>query len=141
MCAVRGSRCRNQTEAGSIDFRVRVVGSCVDATNLEVQKSNGHVLEQTLKQTHDRFDVGEVTLTDVAQSQAQLAAGKTQELAAESQLTTTRSNFRRIIGTEPTNLAPDSPVDRFLPSSAAFRTGETAIAANPAETRDTSANG
>jgi outer membrane protein len=73
------------------------------------------VLEQTLKQTRDRFNVGEVTRTDVAQSEAQLAAGKTQELTAESNLTTTRSNFRRIIGNEPENLAPGSPVDRFLP--------------------------
>src|SRR6478609_5517758 len=73
------------------------------------------VLEQTLKQTRDRFNVGEVTRTDVAQSEAQLAAGKTQALTAESNLTTTRANFRRIIGSEPVNLAPGSPVDRFLP--------------------------
>jgi len=86
-----------------------------DSAIVEVQKSNVRVLEQTLKQTRDRFNVGEVTRTDVAQSEAQLAAGKTQELTAESNLTTTRSNFRRIIGNEPTNLAPGSPVDRFLP--------------------------
>jgi outer membrane protein len=84
---------------------------------LEVQKSNVRVLEQTLKQTRDRFNVGEVTRTDVAQSEAQLAAGKTQELTAEANLTTTRSNFRRIIGNEPENLAPGSPVDRFLPAT------------------------
>ncbi len=58
-----------------------------------------------------------VTRTDVAQSEAQLAAGKTQELTAEANLTTTRSNFRRIIGNEPENLAPGSPVDRFLPGT------------------------
>ncbi|MDI4231553.1 TolC family outer membrane protein [Bradyrhizobium sp. 31Argb] len=86
-----------------------------DAAIVEVQRSNTRVLEQTLKQTRDRFNVGEVTRTDVAQSEAQLAAGRTQQLTAESQLTTTRSNFRRIIGSEPTNLAPGSPVDRFLP--------------------------
>ena len=62
------------------------------------------MLEQTLKQTRDRFNVGEVTRTDVAQSEAQLAAGKTQLLTAEANLTTTRSNFRRIIGNEPENL-------------------------------------
>jgi outer membrane protein len=88
-----------------------------DAAILEVQKSNTRVLEQTLKQTQDRFNVGEVTRTDVAQSEAQLAAGKTQELAAEATLTTTRSNFRRIIGNEPEALAPGSPVDRYLPPS------------------------
>jgi len=88
-----------------------------DSAIVEVQKSNVRVLEQTLKQTRDRFNVGEVTRTDVAQSEAQLAAGKTQELTAESNITTTRSNFRRIIGNEPSNLAPGSPVDRFLPST------------------------
>ncbi|MBW7967695.1 TolC family outer membrane protein [Bradyrhizobium sp. BR 10261] len=90
-----------------------------DSATLEVQRSNVRVLEQTLKQTRDRFNVGEVTRTDVAQSEAQLAAGKTQALTAESTLTTTRANFRRIIGNEPTNLAPGSPVDRFLPPSLA----------------------
>ncbi|WP_213775218.1 TolC family outer membrane protein [Bradyrhizobium sp. dw_78] len=88
-----------------------------DAAIVEVQRSNTRVLEQTLKQTQDRFNVGEVTRTDVAQSEAQLAAGRTQQLAAESQLTTTRSNFRRIIGNEPEALAPGSPVDRFLPAA------------------------
>lgn len=88
-----------------------------DSATLEVQKSNVRVLEQTLKQTRDRFNVGEVTRTDVAQSEAQLAAGKTQALTAESNLTTTRANFRRIIGNDPVNLAPGSPVDRFLPPS------------------------
>ena len=88
-----------------------------DAAIVEVQKSNVRVLEQTLKQTQDRFNVGEVTRTDVAQSEAQLAAGKTQELTAEANLVTTKSNFRRIIGNEPSNEAPGSPVDRFLPAT------------------------
>jgi len=88
-----------------------------DAAIVEVQKSNVRVLEQTLKQTRDRFNVGEVTRTDVAQSEAQLAAGRTQLLTAESNLVTTKANFRRIIGNEPEALAPGSPVDRFLPPS------------------------
>jgi len=88
-----------------------------DSAIVEVQKSNVRVLEQTLKQTRDRFNVGEVTRTDVAQSEAQLAAGKTQELTAESNLVTTQANYRRVIGNEPVNLAPGSPVDRFLPPS------------------------
>jgi outer membrane protein len=88
-----------------------------DSAIVEVQRSNTRVLEQTLKQTRDRFNVGEVTRTDVAQSEAQLAAGKTQQLTAESNLNTTRSNFRRIIGNEPENLAPGSPVDRYLPGT------------------------
>jgi outer membrane protein len=88
-----------------------------DAAIVEVHRSNVRVLEQTLKQTRDRFSVGEVTRTDVAQSEAQLAAGKTQLLAAEATLTTTKANFHRIIGNEPDALAPGSPVDRYLPGT------------------------
>ena len=88
-----------------------------DSATVEVNKSNVRVLEQTLKQTRDRFNVGEVTRTDVAQSEAQLAAGRTLEQQAEATLTATRANYRRIIGNEPTNLAPGSPVDRFLPGT------------------------
>src|ERR1700712_3462738 len=88
-----------------------------DAAIVEVQRSNVRVLEKTLKQTKDRFNVGEVTRTDVAQSEAQLAAGRTQLPTAESNLVTTKANFRRIIGSEPVALAAGSPVDRYLPPS------------------------
>ncbi|UFZ05791.1 TolC family outer membrane protein [Bradyrhizobium ontarionense] len=101
-----------------------------DSAIVEVQRSNTRVLEQTLKQTRDRFNVGEVTRTDVAQSEAQLAAGRTQQLTAESNLTTTRSNFRRIIGNDPENLAPGAPVDRFLPSTLQ-QAISTALTENP----------
>ena len=101
-----------------------------DSAIVEVQRSNTRVLEQTLKQTQDRFNVGEVTRTDVAQSEAQLAAGRTQQLTAESNLTTTRSKFRQVIGNEPQNLAPGSPVDRFLPATLAAAV-ELGLTQNP----------
>jgi outer membrane protein len=86
-----------------------------DSAIVEVNRSNVRVLEQTLKQTQDRFNVGEVTRTDVAQSQAQLAAGQTQLQTAISNLTTTAANYRKAIGVEPVGLSPGSPVDRVLP--------------------------
>ena len=86
-----------------------------DTASLEVQRSNVRVLQETLKQTNDRFQVGEVTRTDVAQAEAQLAAGQSAMLAAESTLNTSRANYRQVIGVEPVNLAPGSPVDRFSP--------------------------
>src|SRR3954454_2120894 len=101
-----------------------------DSAIVEVQRSNTRVLEQTLKQTRDRFNVGEVTRTDVAQSEAQLAAGRTQQLTAESNLTATRSNFRRITGSEPVALQPGSPVDRYLPVTLAAAV-ELALIENP----------
>jgi outer membrane protein len=104
-----------------------------DTANLEVQQNNVRVLQRTLKDTHNRFDAGQVTSTDVAQAEAQLAGGEATLHAAESTLMTTRANFRRIIGVEAANIAPASPVDRLTPTTlaAAITVG---IAENPSVT-------
>jgi len=88
-----------------------------DSANLDVQQNNVRVLQRTLTDTRNRFSAGQVTSTDVAQSEAQLAAGEATLHAAESTLMTTRANYRRIIGIDPANLAPASPVDRLAPST------------------------
>jgi len=104
-----------------------------DAANLEVQQNNIRVLQRTLRDTQNRFSAGQVTSTDVAQAEAQLAAGEAGLHAAESTLMTTRANYRRIIGVEPSNLAPAAPVDRLAPTTlnAAIAVGS---AENPAVT-------
>ncbi len=90
-----------------------------DTANLEVQQNNFRVLQHMLKDTRDRFAAGQVTATDVAQSEAQLAEGEATLHAAEATLTTTRANYRRIIGNDPENLSPATPVERFAPSTLA----------------------
>jgi len=75
------------------------------------------VLTEQLKQTRDRFNVGEVTRTDVAQAESRLAAGRSALLGAQSNYITSRANYRRIIGVEPGHLAPGTPVDRLSPSA------------------------
>ena len=104
-----------------------------DSANLEVQQNNVRVLQRTLTDTNNRFTAGQVTSTDVAQSEAQLAAGESTMHAAESVLMTTRANYKRIIGAEPASLAPASSVDRLAPSTlnAAIAAG---IAQNPSVT-------
>src|SRR5579862_3685905 len=88
-----------------------------DSADLEVQHNNVRVLQRTLQDTRNRFAAGQVTSTDVAQSEAQLAAAEATMHAAESTLMTTRANYRRIIGNEPANLAPAAAVDRLAPST------------------------
>jgi outer membrane protein len=104
-----------------------------DTANLDVQQNNIRVLQRTLKDTRNRFTAGQVTATDVAQAEAQLAAGEASLHAAESTLMTTKANYRRIIGVDPANLAPASPVDRLAPNNlnAAIAVG---IAENPSVT-------
>ena len=88
-----------------------------DAAILQLQRSNVEVLQEQLRQTRDRFNVGEVTRTDVAQSESRLAASRASMLTAESNYTTSRANYRQVIGVEPGTLAPGSPVDRLSPQS------------------------
>ena len=68
-----------------------------------------------MRQTRDRFNVGEVTRTDVAQSESSLAAGRSQVLSAEANYTTSLATYRQVIGVDPGKLAPGTPVDRFSP--------------------------
>lgn len=90
-----------------------------DAAVLELQRSNVNVLEATLRQTRDRFSAGEVTRTDVAQAESRLAGGRSQLLAAESNYTTSKANYRQVIGVEPGRLRAAMPVDRFSPRTLA----------------------
>jgi outer membrane protein len=86
-----------------------------DEATLALQRSNVEVLTEQLKQTRDRFNVGEVTRTDVAQAESRLAAGRSQLLASQSQYVTSQAQYRRIIGVDPGHLAPGTPVDRLSP--------------------------
>src|SRR5580658_3799457 len=99
-----------------------------DSANLEVQRNNVHVLERTYTDTQNRFSAGQVTSTDVAQSEAQLAAAQATLASAEATLAITKANYRRIIGVDPDNLAPASSVERLapptLPGSIAAGTAE-----------------
>ena len=86
-----------------------------DGAILDLQRRNVEVLQEQLRQTRDRFNVGEVTKTDVAQAESRLAAGRAQVLAAESSYISSRAAYRQTIGVEAGTLAPASPVDRFSP--------------------------
>jgi outer membrane protein len=75
------------------------------AAILELNKSNVVVLQEQLRQSRNRFNVGEVTKTDVAQAESRLAAGRSQLAAAESQWITAKATYRQVIGVEPGKLS------------------------------------
>jgi len=86
-----------------------------DSALLDLQRRNVEVLQEQLRQTRDRFNVGEVTRTDVAQAESRLAQGRATVLSAESQYARSRANYRLFIGVEAGVLQPGSPVDRLTP--------------------------
>ncbi len=88
-----------------------------DQAILDLNRRNVEVLTEQLKQTRDRFNVGEVTRTDVAQAESRLAAGRSALLGAQSNYVTSQANYRRVIGVDPGRLDPGTPVDRLSPAT------------------------
>ena len=88
-----------------------------DTAILDLQRRNIEVLQEQLRQTRDRFNVGEVTRTDVAQAESSVAAGRSQVLSAESNYNASVATYRQVIGVNPGKLSPGAPVDRFSPGN------------------------
>jgi outer membrane protein len=82
-----------------------------DTAILSLDNNNVEVLKEQLRETNDRFGVGEVTRTDVAQAQASLAGAQATALTAQSNLQTSVANYRQTIGEEPKNLSPVRPLN------------------------------
>ena len=79
-----------------------------DQAVVELRQNNVAVLVRQLEASQDRFDLGDTTRTDVAQSEARLSLARANLTAAEAQSTVSRAAFERIIGSEPETLvAPD----------------------------------
>lgn len=88
-----------------------------DTAILDLQRNNVEVIDEQLRQTRDRFNVGEVTRTDVAQAESRLALARSQASAAEANLRTSVAQYRQVIGVEPRQLAPGRPLDKLLPKT------------------------
>lgn len=88
-----------------------------DTAILNLQGNNRDVLDEQLRQTQDRFDVGEVTRTDVAQSQARVALTRSQVSLAEANLRASVALYRQVVGVDPRSLAPGRLPERLIPNS------------------------
>lgn len=88
-----------------------------DTAILGLDRNNVDVLREQLRETRDRFTVGEVTRTDVAQAEASLASAQAIALSAEATLQAAVARYRQFIGDQPTSLAPVKPLVRPLPKS------------------------
>jgi TolC family type I secretion outer membrane protein len=75
-----------------------------DQAVLQLNINNEQVLARQLEATQDRFDVGELTRTDIAQSEARLARATAQRIEAEGNLTASRAVFQEVVGFLPGTL-------------------------------------
>jgi outer membrane protein len=122
---IRGADAR--IDAGQADLRgteatifARVVGAYVDVLRDEaivaLNRAQVGVLKVNLDATKDRFQVGDLTRTDIAQSEARLARADSSYRSAEAQLIASRENYIALVGTPP-GLLEQPPLLPNLPAS------------------------
>lgn len=149
--AVRAAETR--VESGQAELRgteasvfSQVVGAYMDVLRdqavVALSRNNVEVLSVNLQATRDRFDIGDLTRTDVAQSEARLATARSQLQGVEARLIGSRESYIRLVGHVPENLTSPPPLPG-LPQ-AVDAAVETALADNPdleAAQRDADASG
>jgi outer membrane protein len=94
-----------------------------DLSIVSLQRNNQKVLNEQLRATQDRFSVGEVTRTDVAQGEARVSRAVSALNLAEANYNTSRANYARIVGHPPGALSQPPSIAKLLP-----RTLEEALA-------------
>jgi len=77
-----------------------------DRSIVTLNESQMRVLETNLRASRDRFEVGDLTRTDVAQSEARLSLARSNLATAQGRLRGSEENYRRVIGVLPGDLQP-----------------------------------
>lgn len=118
LATIRAQRARLTTSEQSVLLQVVTAYMDVlrDQAVLQLNVNNVRVLSRQLRATRDRFRVGEVTRTDVAQAEARLASARADRVQSEGDLDSSRASFREVVGDLPGKLKrPVRP--KFLPST------------------------
>lgn len=100
-----------------------------DEATVALSRNNVEVLSVNLQATRDRFDIGDLTRTDVAQSESRLALARSQLQSVEARLITSRENYIQVVGRAPVDLEAPPPLPN-LPS-AVDEAVTIALAENP----------
>ena len=88
-----------------------------DRALVRLRRSNVGVISKQLKATNDRFKVGEVTKTDVAQAKARHARAVSELNLSQANLKTSRALFEQVVGHKPNRLRAPRGIIRYLPRS------------------------
>ena len=89
-----------------------------DQEGLRIRQENVNVLQKQLEQSRAEFEVGQITRTDVAQSESRLAGAQALLQTATAQLAISRSNYAAVVGQNPGELAPEPSLAFLLPGNA-----------------------
>ncbi len=81
-----------------------------DSAIVDLNAGNVKVLDTNLQASKDRFEVGDLTRTDVAQSEARLSVARSDLQRAQANLDFSRQTYLEVIGKFPENLEPPPPL-------------------------------
>lgn len=108
---------RNQEITVLLNAVTYYMNTVRDAAIVKLRQNNVKVLTEQLRATEDRFKVGEVTRTDVAQAQSGLASAQADLSIAQGTLYGDEAFFAQFIGHPPVNLKDPGPPTRRLPNT------------------------
>ena len=119
---------KNQVRSGRFNLKNTEQVTLLDATAvymdvirdmavLDLQINNEKVLKKHLESYRKRFKAGELTRTDVAQSEARVSGAKANRIAAEGQLEVSKANFFSVVGIEPKELQDVDDLSVKLPET------------------------
>lgn len=124
--AVRGAKAEVQAQREALrdveqtvllDAASAYVNVVRDQAVVRLRENDVRVLSEQLKATRDRFEVGEVTRTDVAQAEARRSEALATLAAAQANLKTSRAAYEQIIGHPPGNLRAPPSILHLLPQT------------------------
>ena len=86
-----------------------------DQESVEIAEENVALLQRQLDESHARFAVGDITRTDVAQTQTRVSAARAQLASARATLATSRATYLSVVGENPGKLEPEPSLGKLLP--------------------------
>lgn len=117
IAAIRSGR--EQLRGAEGDLLLAVITAYVDVRrcqqSLQIWQASTDELTKITQEIQDRYDVGDLTLTDVSQARAQLAIAKQQIVAAEQALEAARTDYATLVGRDPGGLAEEPALPNLPP--------------------------
>ncbi len=88
-----------------------------DKAIVDLQKNNEKLLKKQLEETQERFNVGELTRTDVAQAKSSYSQAVANRISAEGTLEVSKAVYKQVIGKDPQELTEPENIHTFLPAT------------------------
>ncbi|MBR1605660.1 MAG: TolC family outer membrane protein [Alphaproteobacteria bacterium] len=88
-----------------------------NAAIVDLQRNNEKLLKKKLDETTERFNVGDVTRTDVSQARARYAQARAATIGAEGDLEASKAIYRQVVGSEPKTLSEPRNLSKYIPNN------------------------